>query len=186
MTMNLTPVEFVNGFFLKRDDLFTISDVHGGKARSAGFLIQYAISMGFTNIVTAGSRHSPQVEIVGSICREYGLDFTAFVPQGELSEDIISLGDFATISQVPFGRDSVIKSKAKAYAYQHSAFLIPFGMECVEAVYQTASQVANIPDDVKRVVLVFLVSLVCFWRGVVWFLLIIRCLFVIGLLRFRL
>lgn len=153
MIKSLTPVEFVNGLFLKRDDLFSISDVHGGKARSAGFLIQYAISMGFTHIVTAGSRHSPQVEIVGSICREYGLDFTAFVPQGELSEDISSLKDFANIVQVLYGRNSVIKSRAQAYAYKNNAFLIPFGMECVEAVHQTASQVVNIPQEVKRIVI---------------------------------
>lgn len=153
MSTNLTPIENYNGLFVKRDDLFSISDVHGGKARSASFLIQYAISMGFTHIVTAGSRHSPQVEIVGSICRDYGLDFTAFVPQGELSEDISSLSDFATIYQVPFGRNSVIKSKAKAFSYNSHAFLVPFGMECVEAVYQTASQVVNIPAGVKRIVI---------------------------------
>ncbi len=153
MSVDLTPVEVVNGLFLKRDDLFSIAGVHGGKARSAGFLIQYAISMGFTHIVTAGSRHSPQIEIVGSICREYGLDFTAFVPKGELSEYISSLEDFATICQIPFGRNSVIKSKAQAFAYSNNAFLVPFGMECIEAVYQTAYQVENIPQEIKRIVI---------------------------------
>lgn len=150
--MSLTPVEFHNGIYVKRDDLYSISGVHGGKARSAGHLIAYAISMGFSHVVTAGSRHSPQVEIVGNICREYGLDFTAFTPEGELSDDIQDLQDFATIFQVPFGRNSVIKSKAQVFAFKNNAFLIPFGMECYEAVSQTSTQVVNIPEEVKRIV----------------------------------
>lgn len=148
-----TPIELHNGIYVKRDDLFEVCGVHGGKARSASFLIQYAISMGFTHIVTAGSRFSPQVEIVGSICREYGLDFTAFVPAGKLSPDIESLEDFATIRQVPFGRNNVIKSHAQTFAYKNTSFLVPFGMECYEAVSQTASQVADIPSGVKRIVI---------------------------------
>ncbi len=153
MTELLTPIELHNGIYVKRDDLFTVCGVQGGKARSAMFLISYAISMGFTHIVTAGARHSPQIEIVGSICREYGLDFTAFVPEGVLSEEIESLKSFATIQQVKYGRNSVIKHRAQVFAYQNSAFLIPFGMECVEAVSQTASQVKDIPLDVERVVI---------------------------------
>jgi 1-aminocyclopropane-1-carboxylate deaminase/D-cysteine desulfhydrase-like pyridoxal-dependent ACC family enzyme len=148
-----TPVEQAGGIYVKRDDLFEVCGVHGGKARSASFLVGYAISMGFTHIVTAGSRHSPQVEIVGSICEHYGLDFTAFVPDGELSEHIESLKSFANIQQVPFGRNTVIKHKAQVFSYQNGAFLVPFGMECIEAVYQTASQVANIPADVQRIVI---------------------------------
>lgn len=148
-----TPIEFHNGVFIKRDDLFSVCGVHGGKARSAHYLVQYAISMGYTHIVTAGSRFSPQVEIVGSICREYGLDFTAFVPAGVLSPDIESLKDFADIRQIPFGRNNVIKSHAQAFTYRNNAFLVPFGMECYEAVTQTSSQVVDIPSEVERVVI---------------------------------
>jgi 1-aminocyclopropane-1-carboxylate deaminase/D-cysteine desulfhydrase-like pyridoxal-dependent ACC family enzyme len=148
-----TPVEFHNGVYVKRDDLFEVCGVRGGKARSAHHLIKYAMSAGFKHVVTAGSRFSPQVEIVGSICREYGLGFTAFVPAGVLSPDIESLNDISSIDQVPIGRNSVIKHHAQVFAYKNSAFLVPFGMECDEAVTQTASQLVDIPSDVKRIVI---------------------------------
>lgn len=151
--MMTTPIELHNGIYVKRDDLFTTCGVAGGKARSASFLIDLAGEMGFYHIVTAGSRFSPQVEIVGNICRARGWGFTAFVPAGELSPDIEALMDFATIVKVPFGRNNVIKSHAQRYAYKNNAFLVPFGMECFEAVKQTASQVVDIPSEVKRIVI---------------------------------
>jgi 1-aminocyclopropane-1-carboxylate deaminase/D-cysteine desulfhydrase-like pyridoxal-dependent ACC family enzyme len=51
------------------------------------------------------------------------------------------------------GHNSVIIARARADAKAHSYTNIPFGMECMEAVNQTRQQVANIPPDVKRIVI---------------------------------
>ena len=150
--MFITPVELHNGIYVKRDDLFTVHGVSGGKVRTAEYIIGKAVSMGFSHIVTAGSHLSPQVRIVGSICRELGLGFTAFTPLGALPPEVEAFKSFADIRQVAYGRNNILKSYAQRFAYRNSAFLAPFGMECFEAVRQTASQVVDIPSEVKRVV----------------------------------
>ena len=47
---------------------------------------------------------------------------------------------------------SVIVARAAAAARAPGVALIPFGMECQEAVALTAAQVASLPDDCQRVV----------------------------------
>ena len=53
----LTPVEFYEeeGIWLKRDDLFEVCGVRGGKSRSAYQVITQLLSEGYKTIVTAGS-----------------------------------------------------------------------------------------------------------------------------------
>lgn len=61
---DLTPIEEHGGFLVKRDDLFRVAGVRGGKVRSCWHLAQ-----GAEGLVTAGSRSSPQVNIVGPTSR---------------------------------------------------------------------------------------------------------------------
>lgn len=152
---DLTPVEKVNGIYLKRDDQFEIYNVRGGKARSAYMLIRNGIEKGYKKFVTAGSRFSPQCEIVSYLCQGLGLKNYLFMPKGKETSVIehINQNNLSTIFRTNAGYNNVICSYAKKYAEENNCFYIPFGMECQENIEITKHQVQNIPKEVKRIVM---------------------------------
>jgi|ETNvirnome_2_300_1030623.scaffolds.fasta_scaffold12594_2 1-aminocyclopropane-1-carboxylate deaminase/D-cysteine desulfhydrase-like pyridoxal-dependent ACC family enzyme len=146
----ITPIEQKDSYWIKRDDTYNIANAWGGKARSCWELSKKATK----GLVTAGSRHSPQINIVAHIAKELKLPFNAHTPQGPLGEELTqaqSLG--AKIIQHKAGYNTVIIARAKQDALENDYTYIPFGMECWEAVKQTANQVQNIPVGVKRIVI---------------------------------
>lgn len=146
----LTPVEKYGNIYIKRDDLFEISGVRGGKARTCQVLCNRA-NVGIT---TAGSRFSPQINIVAHIAKDMGLPFVAHTPMGKLSAEILEAQELgAKIIQHKAGYNSVIIKRCHDFAIANGYTEIPFGMECTEAVAQTKNQVANIPLNIKRIVM---------------------------------
>lgn len=154
---DLTPVEYYEeeGIWLKRDDKFSICGVHGGKARSAYQVILNLIDMGYSTIVTAGSRQSPQCEIVSYICESMGVDCKVFMPFGNNTSviDHIEKNKKTEIIRVRPGYNNVIIARAKEYAENRNYGYVPFGMECAENVEITSEQVRNIPKEVERIVI---------------------------------
>lgn len=151
----MTQVEEINGYYFKRDDKFEIHGVRGGKARSAYQLIQQGINQGYTDFVTAGSRMSPQCEIVSTICDKLGINCHLFMPSGKETSVLtnISKNKNSTIHKCKVGYNSVICSHAELFARENNFFYIPFGMECLENIDITKHQVKNIPDCVKRIII---------------------------------
>lgn len=153
----LTPVEYYEkeGIWLKRDDLFEVCGVKGGKSRSAYQVIQELLKQGYDTIVTAGSRQSPQCEIVSYICEELGVNCRVFMPRGANTSVInhIEQNKNTQIERVQCGYNNVIISRAREYAENRGCGYVPFGMECAENVEVTSKQVQNIPDECKRIVI---------------------------------
>lgn len=148
VTTELTPVQRCGPYLVKRDDLFGIAGAFGGKARTC-----FALAQGAKGLVTAGSRSSPQVNIVAHIAKHLGIPCRVHVPSGQLTPELVEskmLG--AELIQHYPGRNSVIIKRASDDAKERGWTLIPFGMQCQEAVEQTRKQVANIPHDVSRIV----------------------------------
>lgn len=142
----LTPIEQHGPITCKRDDLFEIAGVRGGKVRTC-----WALSAGADGLVTAGSRSSPQANIVAHIAQHLGIPARIHTPTGELFPEILQAKECgAEIVQHPAGYNSVIIARAHADAQQRGWTEIPFGMECWEAVKQTRSQVENLPPEIKR------------------------------------
>lgn len=146
---NLTPVEKREGIWLKRDDLFTVAGVSGGKARAC-----WALAQGAKGLVTAGSRHSPQVEIMAAIAHHLGIPAAAHIPSGNYSQALhrAEWGGLQLVHERP-GYNSVIIARAKAHALEKGFTYIPFGMECMQAVDLTSTQVQNIPRDATKLVI---------------------------------
>ena len=145
----LTPVEKRKWLYFKRDDYFCIDGARGGKVRTCWNLAQ-----GAEGVVTAGSRMSPQINIVSKIASVLNIPSVAHTPQGKLSPELLIAEERGTeIIQHKGGYNNVIISRAGKYAKENNYTEIPFGMECTEAVHATAKQVKNIPDDVKRIVM---------------------------------
>ena len=146
----LTPIVKINQLWVKRDDLFTMAGVCGGKARTCWGLAQRA-----RGLVTAGSRTSPQINIVSHIAQHLGIPCRAHCPTGELSPELVNAQkQGAEIIQHSAGYNTVIKARANGDAVAHKWTYIPFGMECQQAVADTSCQVKDLPDKIKRVVMV--------------------------------
>jgi 1-aminocyclopropane-1-carboxylate deaminase/D-cysteine desulfhydrase-like pyridoxal-dependent ACC family enzyme len=145
----VTPVTLHNGVFVKRDDLFTIAGVRGGKVRTCYFL-----SRGAKGLVTAGSRSSPQINIVAHIAQHLGIPARCHAPEGELSPELVDAKSCGCeIIQHKAGYNSVIVARAHADAVARRWKEIPFGMECREAVRQTRGQVRNVDVGMNRIVM---------------------------------
>ena len=153
--LDLTPIEKIGNIYVKRDDKFELFNVKGGKVRSAYMLIQEGIAKGYKDFVTAGSRFSPQCEIISYLCENLGLRCHLFMPNGKDTSVInnINKNSLSKIYRTKVGYNSVICHHAKKFASENKFFYIPFGMECKENIEITKHQVLNIPKDVKRIVI---------------------------------
>ena len=150
----ITPIDFIDGYFVKRDDLFKINGVAGGKVRTCLALAERAKAEGYLGLTTAGSRQSPQVNIVAHIAQHLGMKCHIHTPQGVLSDEVnnaIAAG--AVITQHKAGYNSVIIARARADAKANHFAEIPFGMECDEAIRQTRFQCRNIPKTTKNIII---------------------------------
>ena len=146
----LTPIERRGDFYFKRDDLFKVAGVRGGKVRTA-----LRLSKGAVGLVTAGSRKSPQVNIIAHISWLFKLPCQLHVPSGGLTPELIDAKQYekTEIVQHNYGRNTVIISRARKSALQKNWTYIPFGMECSQSVEETSNQCKNIPSNIKRIVI---------------------------------
>ena len=151
---NLTPIEKNWEIFIKREDYFNVCWSNWAKSRTAYYLCKKAKDDWYIWVTTAWSRKSPQISIVSSIAKELWLQFVAHCPEWELGEDLLfAKENWAQIIQYKAWYNSVIKARCREYAQENNFVEIPFGMTCNEAIEQTKSQVKNIPDWVKRIVI---------------------------------
>ena len=149
----LTPVIEVGSCWVKRDDMFGIGDSRGGKVRTCLHLAHGAVSNGADTLVTAGSRHSPQVNIVTEVANHLNLNAEVHVPDGTDTPELVRAADEgAEVNRHPHGYNTVIVKRASDSAEAGNKAEIPFGMENQLAVDYTAAQVKNVPDDVERIV----------------------------------
>lgn len=146
--MRLTPIECRDGIFFKREDKFEFIGLHGAKVRSAYCLIQKAMAQGYTKVTTVGHRKSPQIQIVGELCKHFHLEFIGHTPQGELPEAFSKYN----IIQHRAGYNNVIASRCHNYAIENDCFEVPFGMISRDSMMQTAEQVRRFPPGIKRIV----------------------------------
>ena len=156
----LTPIQKVGRLWVKRDDTFRMAGVCGGKARTCLYLGQRAVSKGATGLVTACNTHSPQAAIVAAIAKYLSVACRVYVNKHTKSTPEIELARYhgADIQVVDSTFDNVAELRAQTFAHSllrgrtDTWCLIPFGMECITAVKQTAKQVKKIPKGVARIV----------------------------------
>lgn len=147
--MELTPVERRGNIFVKRDDKYEIGESRGGKARTC-----WHLSQGAVGLVTAGSRSSPQINLVAQMAKLLKIPCRAHCPTGQLTPELIMAKEAgAEIVQHRPGHNSVIIKRARDDANERGWKNIHFGMECEEAITQTRKQVKNLPTDAKRLVI---------------------------------
>jgi len=146
----ITPVESQGNYFFKRDDYYRVADVCGGKARTCWALALPAQR----GLVTAGSRFSPQCKIVAHVAHAHGIACHIHTTFGDVTPELYAaklMG--AKIHHHRPGHNNVIIKRARDDAIKNDYTEIPFGMECTEAIKQTAKQTENLPPEAKRIVI---------------------------------
>jgi 1-aminocyclopropane-1-carboxylate deaminase/D-cysteine desulfhydrase-like pyridoxal-dependent ACC family enzyme len=138
-----------------RGDHYEIAGVRGGKVRTCWELTKRCIAEGRPGMVTAGSRHSPQVEIVAALGHAAAIPVRAYTPTGDMTDALRNAARLgAEVLGVVPGYNTVIRRRAQEWAERSGWLEVPFGMECTEAVEQARAAVleAGIPDEVERLV----------------------------------
>lgn len=150
-TPELTPVEQHGEYFAKREDLWTRSGASGAKSR---LMFKLAEERNAAGIITAGARISPQIERAALVARALGIPARLHTAEGKPTPEIQTCRDAgATVLQHQAGRLSVIKARLREDSEAHPDWLtVPFGVGLEEYAEDVAAQVANIPADVKRIV----------------------------------
>ena len=147
---DLTPIEYHDGVWLKRDDLFSFANIRGGKVRTC---LRIATEKPYAGLITASARKSPQAQIVARIAHSLGIPARCHTPEGAYTpemDDAVAHG--AEIIQHGAGYNNVIIARANADLAEHPGWChVPFGMEHPYAVEATAEQVANM-KVVSRIV----------------------------------
>lgn len=140
-TPDLTPIEVVGGVMLKRDDLYTLAGIRGGKVRACHHLATHGPEP-CEGLITASARKSPQAQIVARLAHRLGVPARCHMPTGPLTEemeDMVAHG--AELVQHPAGYNNVIIARARADHAAHPTWRhIPFGMEHPAAMGCTRAQ----------------------------------------------
>lgn len=141
----ITPWQLHEGVWIKRDDLFELEGIRGGKIRTCA-----ALARGAAGLTTASFRDSPQSVIVAAVARRLGIPARIHCPDAKnLGSELMAVEryDGELVRHRP-GYGSVITARAQQDAAERGWKYIPFGMECEEAVEQTAGQIraGELPD----------------------------------------
>src|SRR5260221_118971 len=144
-----TPIETGADMWLKRPDLYQFAGVRGGKVRSCRRL-----PVGAKMLITASSRHSPQMTIVARIAERMNIPARCHLPAGKETEEMVlaaQAGAILVTHRPGYNTTIIARAREDAHAWP-DAKEIPFGMKCLPAVLETAEQVRNLPPYIGRIV----------------------------------
>lgn len=161
----LTPVENIDGLWVKREDLFApfgLGDVNGGKLRQCWLLLENK-NRQYKGIITCCSIHSPQGPISAAVAKHFGM--TCDLYYGSTTEERISMLPMpilarkhgAIISIHPkHPRHKNLYSLARKNAETENKFVVEYGFNLdndPEAILGAISnQVQNIPDELDNLI----------------------------------
>lgn len=154
-TVVLTPIEQHGGYLVKRDDLANERGVLGGKARTLGVICRYIAANGIKGLTVYAARNSVTPATIGAVCYTYGVaacvhTAAAKAPFSTAYQDAIRNG-VRVVEHAP-GYMSVLAARARDQALADGYLAVALGLDFPPAILETAKQVANIPEGVRRIV----------------------------------
>lgn len=166
----LTPVEFIDNIWIKRDDLFKpFNDIplSGGKVRQAICLLNENYddikTKNMSHVVTTSGIHSPQGIILARCCKEFGFKFTMCVNGLSSKEEtlkkhniirhILNLKGNVDFSANCNWDNALVSFAKKKYP---DSFLIKFGINAKETssiIDCNANQTKNLPSEIENLII---------------------------------
>lgn len=137
-----TEVHRVNGstIFVKRDDLYGIHPAPPlAKLRGLRLLLEKEYARGTRLVGCWDTRVSKLGQGLAACCTQFpGMSCIVSYPtkKGETEPEAVKIAAElgAEIAPVPGSRISICFAKARAYVQQRGGVMLPFGLECIEAV----------------------------------------------------
>jgi len=170
--MKLTPVEFIDGVYYKRDDYYTpfgVKHVNGGKVRQAIRLFETIhediVNNHNSGVVTGSSVHSPQGAIISKVAKERGLRCIVAVgatkPETLHKHHLVRLSEYygaEVINVAGTGYQTAVDAGIKKKIISTNGYkLIKFAIALEKnpsAIFESvAEQVSNIPDILDTLVI---------------------------------
>ena len=161
----LTPVQDIDGLWVKREDLFIpfeVGGVNGGKLRQCWIMLE-KIKDKYSGTITCCSIHSPQGPISAAVSKHFGL--TSDVYFGRCNEETLENAPMVKLIKHYGGVPSIHPNHirqinlyylAKQNAPKENKFIIAYGFnlsEYPDAILDAVSnQVENIPDELDNLV----------------------------------
>ena len=171
---HLTPVEDHQGVYFKREDAFKIGMVNGSKLRAFCHILEDALrTSDIKTVVSASAVVSPQSAIAATVAARFGLRSVTIVggttPEKAVRHAPIAVAcaEGSHIEAIKVGYNPALQSAARKYVASHEgSWHVPYGLgpgHDADAVSisdfmensGTASQVQNLPDSTRTLVLPF-------------------------------
>ena len=167
LVATLDPVQSHEGYSLKRGDFFRLGPVNGSKVRQCLAIVHHLLGRResggrpLCGIVTGGGLPSPQVAIVAAVANYFGLPCAVTTPRyrdglrdyRRINSSLAQrLG--AKVYGVGNPRSSGYEKDAKVLAATLGYEQIKFGMFGEVALEPVIRQVQNVPDYIRRIVVI--------------------------------
>lgn len=161
----LTPVEKIDGLWIKRDDLYRPfgPGVNGGKMRQAMMLID-SVKGSYNGVISYCSVHSPQGPITAAAAKYYNLP--CIIMYGGVKRETLTALPMPrlcfqygakVVVGARSGRHAVLHAKAREMAVKNNYFIVQYGINLTAhsdvLLRAVSEQAANIPDDLENLVI---------------------------------
>lgn len=147
----ITQIQKINDIFVKREDLYEVNGVNGGKVRTIRNLLKKS---GGRGIITAGPRASSQAYMAARFAHHNKIPCRIHMPLGSMTKEMEdAYAHHAEIIQHKAGYNNVLHARAMEDHKNNPEWChVPLWLRCREMVTSTMNQVVHIPHSVERIV----------------------------------
>jgi hypothetical protein len=160
-----TPILQSDGYSVKRDDLFEIGNIRGGKVRQCLKVVYDNLDEIKNNhngtIITGCGLPSPQSTITSSVAKYFGLKSVIVSPiydNKKVDVNRLNVSISQKLGSEIYGvgnpNPSGYKLDVKKLIEEHNYYEIKFGMDGDSVIDTTSHQVKNIPNDLENIVVI--------------------------------
>lgn len=169
---------------VKRDDLWNNSKYGGGNAklRGAEVRLRSLKEAGINHVAVMDAKTSRAGWGVAELCRDLGMEFTGFYGRyrGELNATPYDRTQFETVRvedvpQLPYFQQEIWRAggeviampasriypmyyKARKYCQERNIYLMPMGLQLVEAMFSVAGEASGLADELLEGTIVCVVA----------------------------
>lgn len=165
MIKSIDPIEEIDGFLVKRGDLFKLGYVNGSKVRQCFHVVERNLDKIKTQhngtIITGAGLPSPQTAITAQVAHHFGLDCIISVHRYDNSKvdlDRINVSIAQKLGAKIYGVSNPQSvgpmSDVKWHKENSNPYEIKFGMIGLEALEPVIYQTQNIPETVEEITVI--------------------------------